>query len=93
MYMFLLIIPQSAFVYFMVRRYENRTTTKNTLAVGLIGLLPLFVFGVLNALPRLWSPGYPYGFDLIPFPVIVVIGYFFLKIFPPIEKPLDWLDE
>jgi hypothetical protein len=89
-------LPQFVFSYFMYRFYQKKTTRNRLVHVGVIGMLPIIIWGILNGLPRLWNPTYPYGFNMLPIPIILLVAFLFLKRYspPPIEedKTLQWLE-
>ncbi|MDF1540915.1 MAG: hypothetical protein P1Q69_18610 [Candidatus Thorarchaeota archaeon] len=89
-------LPQFIFSYFMYRFYQKRTSKSRLIHVGLIGTLPIIFWGIMNGLPRLWDPYYPYGFNMLPIPVILIFAYLFLKRYspPPIkdDETHQWLD-
>ena len=86
----LIVLPEAAFTYQMMRLYSGKTTKKQTFLVGLLGTLPLITVGVMNTLPLLWDPKWPYGFTWFPVPVIVLVGYLLVKRYPPLEQSRVW---
>jgi hypothetical protein len=89
-------LPQFVFSYFMYRFYQKKTTRKRLVQVGIIGMLPIIIWGILNGLPRLWNPTYPYGFNMLPIPIILLVAYLFFKRYSPSSAEEDeiyqWLE-
>jgi hypothetical protein len=79
------------FVLQMIRLYDNKTTKKRTILVGVLSECPMLIFLVGNTLPLLWNPRWPYGFMGFSIPLLLLIGWLLMKYFPP-PKVQDWLD-
>lgn len=86
----IIVLPEAAFACQMMRLYSGKTTKKQTFLVGLLGTLPLITVDVMNTLPLLWNPTWPYGFTWFPVPVIVLVGYLLVKRYPPLEQSRVW---
>ena len=75
--------PMFVFARQMARLYAGRTAIRRTLTVGLITAVPFAFIGTMNALPRLWDPLWPYGFNAIPVPIVLLIGWLLIRYYPP----------
>ena len=82
--------PMFVFARQMARLYAGRTTIRRALTVGLITAVPFAFIGTMNALPRLWDPMWPYGFNAIPVPIVLLIGWLLIRFYPPPLPQQAW---
>jgi hypothetical protein len=79
------------FVLQMTRLYGGKTTKNHTIKVGILSECPILVYSIGNALPKLWDPRWPYGFNGYPIPLLLLLGWILMKVYPPSAEPLSWL--
>jgi hypothetical protein len=83
--------PHFLTAYFMYRYYRNKTSLERVYYVALIMISPMLIIGFISFLPRLTNPAWPYGFDLFPFPVIVIIFAIITYRYPRRSETPRWL--
>ncbi len=77
------------FAYQMVRFYQNKSSKKLTLLVGLCTELEVVVFGILPVL----LVAQPYLELIIPIPFLLLAGILVMRFAPPPQKPELWLEK
>ena len=81
------------YVYQMKLLYDGKITQRRALEFGLLSECPLLLFGIVTSLPLLFIPGYLYAFMPIPIPELLLIGLIFMKVIPPPEELLSWIEK
>jgi hypothetical protein len=82
------------FAVWMVRLYEMKTTVKLVMVLGLLASLPFVIINLINILPSVWNPEWPYRvLHDFPLPLPAAVGYFLIRLRPPPKPPQSWIDE
>ncbi|MFW9805037.1 MAG: hypothetical protein ACFFFC_20485 [Candidatus Thorarchaeota archaeon] len=77
----------------MTRLYQGKSSVRTAIYVGVISECPFLVISIINALPSLWNPAYPYGFSGIPLPFVLLVGWLLIKRYPPPVRRKTWIKD
>ncbi|MHA2135455.1 MAG: hypothetical protein ACW99J_16465 [Candidatus Thorarchaeota archaeon] len=84
------VFPQFLFVYQMMRLYEGKTTGRRAFLMWFIGVSNLLLTFVMNSLPALWDPYWPYAFNPVVIPSSLLVAVLLVHFYPPPRETIWW---